>query len=347
MKLLKRIILLGLIVLIGAGGYIYYGYNQNLKPLSNEKQEIEFSVESGDTVNHVIDELIEDGLVGNKFFTQIYVKINHIDSVQINNYVLSPDLSLKEIFDILQNGNHENLVQETMTIVEGSSIVEIAQELSNHLELTSDQILETMDSQEFIEELMSEYPMLTEDILNENIYHPLEGYLCPETYSLAGISKDLKTYVKLMLDPVQSFVNENSAAIEAKGMTVHEYLSFCSVVENERLYEEDIPMIAEVFYNRLSIGMPMQSDTTVLYALNLSKIDVTYEDLEVDSLYNTYKYPGTPVGPVCNISLATLQACLNPAENDYLYFFACEDGTVLYAATYEEHLKNCEENKWY
>ena len=93
--------------------------------------------------------------------------------------------------------------------------------------------------------------------------------------------------------------------------------------------------------------MPLQSDSTVLYALQEKRIDVTYADLEVDSPYNTYKYAGVPIGPICAVQEEILDACANYEEHDYYYFFACEDGTVLYSKTLDEHNANVKNNLWY
>ena len=93
--------------------------------------------------------------------------------------------------------------------------------------------------------------------------------------------------------------------------------------------------------------MPLQSDITVLYALQEKRVDVTYTDLEVDSKYNTYKYEGLPIGPVCSPSAAAMDDLLHYEKSDYLYFFATEDGKVLYSRTLDEHNKIVSENMWY
>ena len=128
---------------------------------------------------------------------------------------------------------------------------------------------------------------------------------------------------------------------------MHEFLALSSIVENESLFEKDRPKIAGVFINRLNEDMALQSDITVLYALQEKRVDVTYADLEVDSKYNTYKNTGLPVGPVCAVSASTMDDVLNYEKSDYLYFFATENGEVIYSKTLEEHEKVVEENIWY
>ena len=138
----------------------------------------------------------------------------------------------------------------------------------------------------------------------------------------------------MILDHTDSMLSQRRESIEASGWTVHQFLSLASVVESESLFDEDRPM-------------PLQSDITVLYALQEKKVDVTYADLEVDSPYNTYKYTGLPIGPVSAVSSRGMDDTLNYEGSDYLYFFAKEDGTVIYSKTYEEHEQAVSENLWY
>ena len=142
-------------------------------------------------------------------------------------------------------------------------------------------------------------------------------------------------------------LSERKDDIQAMDMTVHEFLSLASIVENESLFEKDRPVIAGVFMNRLAKDMPLQSDITVLYALQEKKVDVTYQDLEVNSRYNTYMYAGLQIGPVCSPSAPTMDDLISYEKSDYLYFFATEDGEVIYSKTLAEHEKVVSENMWY
>ncbi len=132
-----------------------------------------------------------------------------------------------------------------------------------------------------------------------------------------------------------------------EGFTFHDYLTLASIVERETMHAEDRAKVAGVFYNRIEENMPLQSDITVLYAKGEHKSLVTYDDLEYNSPYNTYKVDGLPPGPISSVSLASLEAVYKPDNNDYLYFFAKQDtGEVLYAKTLEEHEKNSKEFAW-
>ena len=150
-----------------------------------------------------------------------------------------------------------------------------------------------------------------------------------------------------MLDETDKVLTDKKKSIEKMDMSVHQFLSLSSVVENESLFKKDRAKIAGVFVNRLNKDMPLQSDITVLYALQEKRVAVTNADLQVDSKYNTYKNTGLPVGPVCSPSSETMDDVLNYEKSDYYFFFAKEDGSVIYSKTYDEHQKAVNENKWY
>jgi UPF0755 protein len=144
-------------------------------------------------------------------------------------------------------------------------------------------------------------------------------------------------------------------AAQASGLTLHEAVTLASVVEREALKADERPLIAGVFFNRLRLGMPLDADPTVQYALandpgnverfGFWKQGLTLEDLAVDSPYNTYVNGELPPGPICNPGLASLEAVAHPAQTGYLYFVAREDGSHVFAETFEEHQRNVEEQQ--
>ena len=122
------------------------------------------------------------------------------------------------------------------------------------------------------------------------------------------------------------------------GLSVFELVTLASLVEKEARFDEDRPVIAQVFLKRLQLGIPLQSDTTIQYLLDAPKEDVTYADTEIESPYNTYQHIGLPPGPIANPGLASIEAVLHPADTDYLYFVADRQGHNHYSRTYSEHL---------
>jgi UPF0755 protein len=195
--------------------------------------------------------------------------------------------------------------------------------------------------------VISTHVGVADDILKDGIMYPLEGYIYPETYFVTEEDPSLESITAMILKKMDEELTARKDEIKKSGMSVHEFLSLASVVENESLFEADRPKIAGVFINRLEKGMPLQSDITVLYAKQERRVDVSYADLEVDSPYNTYKYSGLPIGPVCAVPAHTMDDVLNYEKTDYLFFFATEDGKVLYSKTIDEHNKIVDENMWY
>src|SRR5690606_29197739 len=161
--------------------------------------------------------------------------------------------------------------------------------------------------------------------------NPLEGYLFASTYDFYDEEPSIESIVELMLERTESVVEPYLDEIADKGLTVHEDITFASLIEQEAKTEEQRREILGIFYNRLEEGMKLQTDPTVLYALGEHKDRVLYEHLEVNSPYNTYQVKGLTPGPIANAGESSLEAALNPDETDYLYFLATPTGEVLFS----------------
>ena len=167
----------------------------------------------------------------------------------------------------------------------------------------------------------------------------MEGYLYPATYDYLNGS-GLDEVIMQMLQKTDDVIRPYAEQIASSGYTLHEILTIASLVEKEGVTPEDRANIAGVFFNRLEIDMPIQSDISILYALNEHKELVTFKDLEIDSPYNLYKNTGMGPGPFNSPSEGSIQATLSPADTEYLYFVAdTETGIVYFSETYEEHLQ--------
>jgi peptidoglycan lytic transglycosylase G len=171
----------------------------------------------------------------------------------------------------------------------------------------------------------------------------LEGYLFPETYVVAPKTPADKV-VHLMVSRFQQLLTpEIRKGAETHGLTVREMVTLASIVEKETAAPSERPIVASVYLNRLKIGMGLQSDPTVIYALEKAgryNGNLTRENLDVDSPYNTYRYRGLPPGPIASPGLASLKAAASPADDDFLYFVSRNDGTHVFAKTLDEHNAN-------
>ena len=178
------------------------------------------------------------------------------------------------------------------------------------------------------------------DFLNEKDIKTLEGFLYPSTYYFDEDSnpKDIiKEMVKLF---DKNYTEELQNKQKERKLTLQEVVNLASIVEKEAVLDEDRPIIASVFYNRLEKDMPLQSDATLQYIFDARKKRMTYNDLKIDSPYNTYIEKGLPPTPIANPGIKSIEAVLYPEETDYLYFVADIDGGNVYSKTYEEHQKN-------
>ena len=171
----------------------------------------------------------------------------------------------------------------------------------------------------------------------------LEGYLFPETYPLTRHT-DAPTLVRLMADRfTHVFTPEMRDAVLARGLDVRRTITLASIVEKETARPDERPLVASVYLNRLRIGMPLQCDPTVIYALTRAGKyagNLTRESLTFDSPYNTYRYPGLPPGPIASPGKASIDAVVHPADSEYLYFVSRNDGSDVFAKTLDEHNRN-------
>jgi UPF0755 protein len=194
-------------------------------------------------------------------------------------------------------------------------------------------------AQSFLEAARDETPIANVD----PAARVLEGYLFPETYSLPP-NTPASRLVHLMVDRFeQLFTEEMRQAAEARGLTTREVVTLASIIEKETAKADERPIVAAVYLNRLKARMPLQCDPTVIYALERAgryNGNLTRADLEMDSPYNTYRFPGLPPGPIASPGLASLKAAVAPADVDFLYFVSRNDGSHVFARTLDEHNAN-------
>lgn len=233
------------------------------------------------------------------------------------------------------------------TISEGQNVEDAADSISKMSDFTTDEIIAFWDDKTNLDMYIKDYSFLTDEILNDKIKYPLEGYLTPATYpidsadSLDQITRSILDHSATVFAP---FVNSPAP----NGFTLHEALTFASIVERETIKVEDKYLVSGVFYNRLNSSDygKFESDITVLYAKGEHKEQVLYTDLEFDSPYNTYMYDGLPPGPIANPSTESINATYDPEDNNYFFFFAAEDGMVYYSETLQEHEEISKKYEW-
>lgn len=350
MKKVTKILLIifaALIMLgVAAGLFAWNYYKEGIAPVSDKSKEVIVTVENGQTATSVLYTLDKAGLVNDVFCGKIYLKLNEVGNLQANSYILNENMSIEEIFKIMENPTGDHVLQFSVTILDGYSLKDISESIAKALEIEATEVMNLLNDKEFLNSLIEKYWFITDEIFAEGIKYPLEGYLYPETY-LYNSNVTLEDVIYGSLNMMDEHLTKAKESFEARGWTAHEFLSFASVVERESLFDEDRPKIAGVFMNRIEKGMLFQADSTVNYAWDRTGVDVLYSHLEIDSPYNTYKYAGVPIGPISTVSGVTMDACVNYEKHEYLYFFSKKDGTQIYSKTLSEHNNAVKNNKWY
>ncbi|MCR5067517.1 MAG: endolytic transglycosylase MltG [Erysipelotrichaceae bacterium] len=331
------------ILLLATGGFafLYRHYLDQLEPVSEQSEEIAFTIEENSTMNAIINKLYDEGLIRNKDMAKIYVKLNRKNSYYAGNFILNRNMSFPQIMDTISDMSKASRDQVSVTITPGSWAKHAAAAIAEKTNLTAEEILAKWDDPAYVDTLIKKYEVLSEDIFNsERCY--LEGYIFPETYKFYE-NTTVEQVTEKILDQTEKIYEKYKDKIGSSEFSTHEVFTLASVILFEANTEEDMLNVSGVFYNRFAKGMKMQSSVTVCYALyqydNWS--DCEKNSLVVDSKYNTYLYPGLPIGPVCNPTEAAIKAAVEPAQNDYYYFVAdLTSGRCVFAKTYEEHLKN-------
>lgn len=339
---MKKIVMfgLGLILLLVISILVYY--NTSLSPTGTKEEIVSFEVKNGMTSKSIISELHKDGLIKNEIVAYFYVKINNVTNLQAGTYELNKGMSLKEIINTIVNGEtvDDSL---SLTFIEGKRVKKFAQIISEKYDYTEDEILKKWSDKTYLETLISKYWFLTDEILNDGIYYPLEGYLYPDTYRFkkeATIEEITEKLLDTMADKLASYRNkiDNNQYVN----TIHKALTLASIVELEGAKSDDRAGIAGVFYNRLRDGWNLGSDVTTYYAaqIDFSDRDLTQAELDDVNGYNTRSASMAgklPIGPICNPNVESILAVLNPKESDYYFFVADKNGKTYFSKNNSEH----------
>ena len=296
----------------------------------NIAEETTFTIEEGSGTAAIAEQLYDEGMIRNTYAFRLFAKYQNIDSLfKAGEYTFKPGFwSLASVCEQLVVGGVSVGDQIKLTITEGLRIKDIVKILVNLGVTTEDAFYNYVTNGEFAYDYLPAAG-------SEN---RLEGFLAPDTYWIDPEWTEVEI-VDMLLKQFDSVVwtDEYQSRAEELNMTVVEVITLASIVEREAVIDEDRPLIAGVFYNRLDIGMPLQSNVTVEYAMGEWKLDLTNEDIKIDSPYNTYIYTDLPPGPVCMPGVKSIQATLYPTESEYLYFWGQVDGSSRFSKTLAEH----------
>ncbi|MEA5047658.1 MAG: endolytic transglycosylase MltG [Eubacteriales bacterium] len=296
----------------------------------------------------------QNGLISSTAAFKVYVDfVGKANSLQAGTYILSKNMSIKQIVEVLCEGNPPKATVK-FTIPEGYTITGIAKVLMEKGLITSESqltdVVKTGDA-------FTNFAFINDVAVSENASaraYLLEGYLFPDTYEVYADASVETILIKMLNRFNDVFSEEYITRAQQLGMTMDQVVTLASLIEREAQAPDDFAKVSAVFQNRMKQDMPLQSCASLSYVLGVTKYTFTDVERETDSLYNTYKYNGLPVGPVCNPGKAAIEAALYPNEqylsDGYLYFCnqnPAETNELIFAKTYEEHQENVRKYQQY
>lgn len=342
-KPLLIILILGAIVLFTlAGTWLVLA-----SPIDGKSTKtIEVVIPSGATSRQIGTILKNKNLIRNEFFFNVYIKLNGVGAMKASTYTMSQAMSLDEIVESLVNGNSYNPDVIKITFKEGERITDYATDIAKNTNHTYEEVIAVMKDKAYIQTLINKYWFLTDAILNESIYYPLEGYLAPNTYDFANKDVKIESIIETMLNQTEKNLSKYK---DSMTKDIHYYITMASLAELEGTNTENRKQIISVFENRLAIGDFLGSDVTTYYALQLPMTsDLTTAQFATVNPYNTRSTTmmgKMPVGPICNPSMSSIEATISPAKTTYLYFVADKYGTIHFTSTLAEHNAKVQEIK--
>ena len=345
-KVIRPILVLAgsMIVVVG----VLYGvwskvYEEFLAPADvTSEQEYPFTVESGQSLTRVANNLEDAGLIRNHTVFKYYCDFAGMgQKIQVGSYMLKPSMTMSEIADQLTRGDGNPIVRN-ITMIPGWTIEDFANDLVNRGALT--------DTAEFLElcrtgEQFSDYYYVADVLATRDVSqrrYALEGYLSANTYEVYVTATAEDIIRRLLSQTERAFPADYQDRAAELGYTMDEMLTLASLIEKEAK-NADFTKVSAVFHNRLKEGMKLQSDVTIHYISGVRKMNLRDSDMAVNSPYNTYVNAGLPLGPICSPSQEAINAALYPDEayvaEKYLYFCAKdpESGELHFSRTLQEH----------
>jgi UPF0755 protein len=315
-----KIKLLGIIILL----FCIYVSIQLFVPSNIGNINIEVHIPEGSSYKQAIEILSKNRLLRDKNLFLLIGKITSVDRrIKAGYYSFWGNMSPYEIFKKLVEGK---IIESDITIVEGDSLSEIAKKLEENKIMTIEKFESLSRNRDFLKSLNIDAPSL-------------EGYLFPETYRIPKGSKP-EAVLSLMVNMLRKHFDEPLInRLRDLNMSENQLLTIASIIEKEAVVDEERPLIAAVFYNRLKKGMPLQADPTAIYGVKSYRNKITRSDLRSRTHYNTYVIKGLPPGPICSVGIKSIRAALFPAGVPYLYFVSNRDGTHYFSKTLDEHIK--------
>lgn len=329
-------------VAVIGGGFWFFDWYREQTTAANIGQKIVITVTEDDSVNDVAEKLSRYDLINIEQYFKVMLRVES-RSLEPGTYQLTVGMTTAEIVDLITSRESTASVEREelrITIPEGYRIDQIADAVDKAgLNGGREGFLEAVQNFDY-----SRYEFLDDMPESGDRLYDLEGFLYPDTYFI--MSDDPPEYlIQAMLDNFDAkFTDSMREQAAARGMTIYEVVTFASLVEREAQTGTERPIIAQVYLDRYAIGMRLDADPTVQYIIGDEENwwpAPTGDDLFIDNPYNMYQYSGLPPSPIASPGLDPILAVLNPADTNYVFFFAIGDtGEHAFAVTFEEHQAN-------
>lgn len=345
LTLVQKALLAGIVILVATFTIFFVLLSSNTSPIQNKSEEILFEVKEGDYLDSIVNRLENEKIIKNASYTKIKAKLKGNDHFIVGQFKINKNWDSNTILAYLTKQENVLKNEKMITITENMWAKDIAEKLGEELDITKDELLKLWNDDTFLKTVIEKYEFLDENILNSAYPVKLEGYLFPETYSF-NIHSTAEEITYRFLDHFdENYKQFKDELKDSRFKSVHELVTFASIVQFESKSKEDMEMISQVFINRMDSGMNLGSSVTVCYALyEFSDWKECEKHTDIESPYNTYMYEGLPIGPILNPGMDAIEASLHPKDNEYLYFIADINnvkkegaGKVYYSRTFEEH----------
>ncbi|USG68458.1 endolytic transglycosylase MltG [Brevibacillus ruminantium] len=332
----RMVLILFCLLLLGTGGVVYYVY-QGLQPVAGEAVTKEVEIPAGSSVRQIARILQEHGLIRNSDLFTYYVKYKGTGSrLQAGVYQFETGQSIDQMLQAMADGS--TIVDATrFTIPEGWNVEQIADHLAQEGLVDKAKFLQEVNQGSF-----PEFPFVASIPQKEGRKYRLEGYLFPETYEIKKDTNEHEIIAKMLAQFQKEWKPEWTEQLKAQKLTMDEAVTLASIVEREVVVDKERPIVAGVYYNRMREGWLLQADATVQFVLGKQRDRITFDDLKVESPYNTYLHPGLPPGPIASSGRASLEAVVHPEKHDYFFYVTKKDGTSehYFSKTLQEHNAN-------
>lgn len=329
-SIFSRLFLAVILLVIITGAFAWYSIYTPVD--ANNDQEISFVIKSGTSAKQIAQNLKDEDLIRDTTTFYGFVRLTGEDkNITAGRFMLSKSMNVPEIIDIITVAVAS---ESTVTIQEGLTVRNIDDKLAAQGLITAgdfEQAVKTFNDYD-------SYPFIDREIVSK-LEFPLEGYLYPDTYFVDGVDFDSNELITKMLNNFKAKFDTVQQLFEAQDRSMHEIITMASILQREVRTPQDYNTVSGLLWKRLDSGWHIGADATILYATGKKNISV--EDLEFDSPYNTRLHVGMPPGPISNPDIEHIEAAITPEDSEYWYYLTTLDtGEVIYARTNDEQNVN-------